>query len=443
MSIPIEVFGGKLQEQNAGFYVTLELLAMVWGTLECTGQALPDDLDTPLRFQRRTHDFARRLVSDPTKLSERDRSILQGGHTLDTLRGLLTALTVPTPGRRSTDNWRTTHFLPYVGDLVHYEGVLRGEHRSPEVWQDDDRRPLIQQNLYRGGGALAHRILRTDPDSTRLGETRRGLELLMQSSRSALGRVAKTLQSHDRSPASEGRAETEHELKVHETRWTHALRSGVHRIVARGIDEPGVQPLARSRRVDALLYWVPFCIAMHQLERAHEVVRGMPYPGLVVFCGSGPSPLKTHATEEATRSVNMIYEALTRAAKNGGDESFLATKSHRTSPRRFFSVTLGRIGFLSSLTGTRHFTLKPELLEALVIAQVGEELKFEDFCYGVLYRRLGLIVDPRSAESNNLLRSADRSAFDSNAAGLLESLRDLGLVREFSDATRMVTPEVL
>lgn len=431
----IEAFGGVLQQQGAGFYVTLELMALVWGSMALDSPPLPPVTSEPMRFKRRTHDFARRLMTDSGRLSKDEISQVGAGNTEETLRALLKALTVQTPGRKSRDNWRTSHFLPYVGDLVHYEAVMRGESSDPGIWRRlPGKEPSIEQNLYRGGGSLAHRILREDPDEARIESTRVGLGSLLESSSSALGRVAEALQAKDRVSPDESQALNEFRARVHDTRWVENLRAGTNRIVT----NPDV---TRPRKVDALLYWVPFCVAMHQLDRAHIVLNDAPHPGVVAFCADKKSPVKALATEQVKGAVHSVYECLTQTARRLGPE-FLNTATWRKSPRGFFSTTLANTGFFNARTGQRHFTFGPELLEALIIANVDGEMEFEEFCGTVLRERLGIIVDARSAESRALLRAADRSAFDRNADGFLQSAADLGMVREFSDATRMIGPRM-
>ena len=142
VSVVLNVFGGILQEQGRGFYVPLELFAIIWGSVEANEQVLRSD-DQPVRYMRRVHDYARRLLASPELLGETERDQLDDKATERTLRALLRGLTVPVPGRRSMGNWRTQHFFPYVGDLIHYEAVMRGSKIN------------IERNYYRGGGALA------------------------------------------------------------------------------------------------------------------------------------------------------------------------------------------------------------------------------------------------------------------------------------------------
>src|SRR5690606_37918090 len=102
----------------------------------------------------------------------------------------------------------TEHFFPYVGDLIHYDAVSRG--RSNRV--------AIERNNFRGGGALAHRILRQDPDLARLDGTRRGFEALVPASESALGRVAAALARFDEATDESGFVdETEADVIVYES----------------------------------------------------------------------------------------------------------------------------------------------------------------------------------------------------------------------------------
>ena len=420
VSVVLNVFGGILQEQGRGFYVPLELFAIIWGSVEANEQVLRSD-DQPVRYMRRVHDYARRLLASPELLGETERDQLDDKATERTLRALLRGLTVPVPGRRSMGNWRTQHFFPYVGDLIHYEAVMRGSKIN------------IERNYYRGGGALAHRILREDSDQDRLEATRVGFRALVGASASALGRAAAALSDLDRAHDEDGFADdAERQARCLPTRWLENLRAGVNRIVCR-------EGLGRAKRVDALMYWVPFCIALHQLELANRRMNLHDEPVLPVDCRAGKNPVRALARMHAKQAVSTIYVSLYKAANELNEHTLLdGSPKWRQSPRTFFSTTAGSIGLFNAITGVRHFTIRSDLLEAIVLATVDREVEFERFCEEILFKQLGLVVDGRAATAAGFLKDIDRAAFDDNAAGLLEIARDLGMVHEFSDATRMI-----
>ena len=59
-----QAFGGVLVSQGQGFYVTLELLALVWGTSKSMDEVLPSVSEHPVvEIRRRSHDFARRWMN--------------------------------------------------------------------------------------------------------------------------------------------------------------------------------------------------------------------------------------------------------------------------------------------------------------------------------------------------------------------------------------------
>lgn len=57
-----DVFGVNLQEQGRGFYVALELLAIARGVLTLSPSDLLAPGSGPVRFDRLSHDMARRIA---------------------------------------------------------------------------------------------------------------------------------------------------------------------------------------------------------------------------------------------------------------------------------------------------------------------------------------------------------------------------------------------
>ena len=95
-----DTFGALLRNQGKGFYVTLELLALIKGAKEAGGEILPAvEKVEGVKVLRRSHDFARRLLYDPDTLKEEERAHLADEVTTDTLRALMNALRVVPPGR--------------------------------------------------------------------------------------------------------------------------------------------------------------------------------------------------------------------------------------------------------------------------------------------------------------------------------------------------------
>ena len=77
-----EAFGGNLVNQGRGYYVTLELLALVWGTSQqrAMDEILPSPKDQEvLRIERRSHDFIRRWMrGDSQYLTSSDLEKVEG-----------------------------------------------------------------------------------------------------------------------------------------------------------------------------------------------------------------------------------------------------------------------------------------------------------------------------------------------------------------------------
>lgn len=433
-------FGASLYEQGRGFYVTLELLAIAWGTHALNGEVLPDVAGT-LRMHRRSHDFGRRLASalDPGFTSE-DRSHLSGKDTEPTLRRLLGSLRVPVPGRRSEGSWQGTHLYPYTGALVHYDAVFRPKSK-PKSPNDQYG---IERYLYRGAGGFAHKLLRTDQDKGRLAVTRRGLTSLISDTESSLARLALALTEHDAAKVDE---DFDDELEaeatdVGGTAWPELLRKGVHNVLGR-------TNVPRARQVEALMHWVPYCVARYQHARA-LVILGNSSPdnsSFPVDCRSGASSIRDASRSAVDVARGAIFNALANTIDPSapGESELLGQRSQkwRDHCRGFFTGTLGSVGALNAMSGKRHLCLRADLLEAIVLATLkpGEEITFESFCEGVLFDELALVVDERSAQRSESLLRINRAEFRENGEELARLLKDLGLLREYSDATRMVTGE--
>lgn len=433
-----ELFGANFQEQGRGFYVALELMAIVRGVAEVApSDVLSPDIDV-VRYGRSSHDLARRIATMSPVPDAQLASAVQGATTLETLHALLSSLIVEVPGRRRSPKWFAAHLYPFVGELVHYDAVER------------NHRPSIERYVFRDGGGFAHRVLRTDPDPERRARVRDGLLLLVRDSGSALGRVASALKSHDAADrptepfADQSEATTEPRDDI--SPWPSALRSGVDRIVRRTTSP-------RTKRVEQLLHWVPYCVARHQLHLARRRL-GLATEIIPVDATSESNPLRTRSQQaldefrwNIVAALTSIAEAHQEAAPEDERQSWerytVGNASFANSPRAFFTETLAAVGALNATVGRRHFTFKVPMLEALVAATVepSTDVEFDAYC-GTLSEDLALVVDQRAARASGLTVDIDEGVFRANALAFRHRLAAAGLLTHYSDATSLVHGEV-
>jgi len=435
------LFGATLTNQGRGYYVALELLALVRGTLEHSMEILPASDVEMIQIRRRSHDFARRLMGEPRRLAQSELRWLGDETTIATLSALITGLCVPIPGRRRRPSWLGEHLYPYIGDLVHYDAAERKKRaKDKDVPEDLSFRVSIERYAYRGAGGLAHKILRTDEDAERLEANREGLHELVADSGTPLGQLFRVLLQKDigRDEGDVFEEKSEMAAEVNETKWVQHLRTGTRRITAR-------RSIPVAKRVEALMHWVPYCIARHQLEIAEQKL-GVARSVIPVDCQSQSLSIRRVSREQLNRHHAMLLRALEMVAEERDPELLGPKKSKtwRDSCRSFYSGTLGTVGALNAMTGQRYYSANPELLETLVLASLEpqQEITFESFCHDVLLEDYGLVIDRASAVTCRELGLIDRSNFDDNAAFAAESLRELGLLHDYSDMTRMVKGEM-
>jgi hypothetical protein len=438
-SLVQELFGVNVQEQGRGFYVALELLAIARGVLLLEPDQLLDPATTPVTYVRSSHDLARRIAVGEDLPPETLLSAVQGDAAYETLSALLSSLLVEVPGRRRTPRWFSSHFYPFVGELVHYDAVQR---RGA---------PAIERYVFRDGGGWAYHVLHSDPVATRRTETRDGLALLVGDSGSPLGRVAAALHSHDSAAPTEftDQSEAESDPRDADSPWPDLLRRGVHSLVTR-------TQLPRAKRTESLMHWVPYCLARHQLHLARRAL-GESAPTVLVDATREANPLRRRSQESLETFRWNIAGALTQraaehqrtAAEAGAAEEaerwakFAQPNANITkSPRAFFSETLAAVGALNSTSGRRHFTFKPPMLEALVRAllEPGDEIEFYRFCQR-LHAELGVVVDDRTARTAGLTADIDAGVFALNAEAFKARLASVGLLTHYSDATSIIHGE--
>ena len=436
-SVCRQAFGSLMTQQGRGYYVTLEFLAIIWGTHSVDGTVLPGP-DLTAQYHRRSHDFARRIMAaDEEFLFEDDYAHLSGDNAVEILEALLASLRIPIPNRRRLPGWLGQHLYPYVGELIHYDAVPRGASHKPK----------IERYVYRGAGGLVHRIVRCDPNPDRLEANRAGLKRLVENDGGPLGKLAEACATHDKAKdSSPFEDHTEWQCDLTPTAWTEHLRNGIRNITSR--------ELVRSKQIELLMTWIPYAVARHQLDRACRILDRDPLD-LPASLSLSNSPIRQSARRELDHARGIVDEALKREATTQAELSedaeverifsSLAGKASWRSPMvAFFTQTMATVGALNTYTGSRYLTLQMQLLEAIVCAGLpaGQTMKFDDFCHDVLWGQFRLVVDPRSASSTGMTAKIDANDLADNAEQLARDLGSLGLLTEYSDATRMVHGEV-
>ena len=436
-----QVFGGALYQQGRGFYSSLELFAILRGEVllsELLGAARSSECvlppEGPARYLRPSHDHARRLlVAD----GEVVPGVFGTPETRDAVKGLLRGLEAPVPGRRrAPDKWQYRHLFPYPAEAIHYDAV---ERRG---------KVLVERYAFRGAGGFAHTVLRCDRNTPRLAETRAELCRLLSDSGSAVGQLLHALSAHDEqrpasniqeleaSPAFEDAVELKSftaetsDPEAFETRWSELLREGTHRLLTR-------EHLTDFDRIESLLHWVPFCIAMHQLEMARRVLDRSEHSALVFDAGYRRSPIRSAARSHFGQAMNAIRESLLATARNHAPEVLSGGAAWWKGPRSFFATTLFAVGASNANTGQRHFELRPQLIQTVIRALVDVPLPHDVFAREVLGERLGIVCDTAGADmlSDVVL---DRRDLKTNGQSLVSRIDEVGMLRALSDATLMV-----
>lgn len=444
-------FGGALYQQGRGFYSALEFLAIVRGEvllerLEGAFGASPVrvlPVADPVVYLRPSHDHARRLLVTDHDVRP---GIFAGADTREAIKALLRGIEIAVPGRRRTpDKWQLRHFFPYPAEAIHYDAVERRNQVSVERYQ------------FRGAGGLAHKILRTDPDEKRLADVRSRFRQLLGDSGTAVGKLLTVLAKNDEAPCAGSRCPSSLEdamavvfrdeveekslqslqedgsdpTRDRSTRWMHLLRSGVHRILHRPHS-------SEFDRIDGLMHWVPWCVAQHQLAMARRRIGTDESAPIVFDAGHRSSPVRAIARKHLGEATATIKESLLRAARQMGlPELCKGNSSWWTGPRTFYTTTLYAVGAMNAHTGHRHFELRPQFLQAVVHALVDEPMPLEQFTGEILGEQLRIICDRESAARFAAV-DLDGRHLQTNGEELAGRLDEVGLLRAYSDSTRMV-----
>lgn len=411
-----KLFGGVLDFDAAGHYPGLELLNFVY----CgEGDSLLPAGDE-VRISRRSHDFGRRLVWDGGFKDDLRRHdvLLDDTAAEETMRELLRCLQLEIPSGTKEPKWSRAHFFPYTPSLIHWDARERSNN-------------IRLERLYlRGGGALAFKILRSDPDLERLARIRKGFKNLYSATfESPLEILAEFINGQSKSDDQPGVDEIEKLTRANLDEFENEYRDGILKI----LEQTDATSVAKVR---AVMGWTAFWLVLMQNRRARRSLAMEDSP-IICDCGAGSPQLRRASQRCLQEALGNILGAVDKAAAHPN-----FPKAQRLKIRGFFWATAAANGFLNSWRGRKHFTLSVDALEMIVLATIpaGTEMPFERFVTEILYDRLGIAVGRGAAESSGLVNSIDASIFEENEAQLALQMIAAGLVTQYSDATRMVSP---
>lgn len=411
------LFGGVLDIDGAGHYPGLELINFI---VCCPDGILPSG--GRIRLQRVAHDFARRLVRDD-QLAEQDKArVLIDEHSAQAVARLLKCLELDIANVAKAKGWERTHFFPYTRSLVHWDARPRRGAIS------------IERRYLRGGGAHAFAVLRSDPDPRRLQAIREGFAALYpEDSASPLETLAATLRAKGKIDVEPVADQLESESNIFNDKWENLFRDGVANILGHA-SIPAVQ------RVRAIVNWTGLWLVLLEAARAASFL-GLAHDGLVLDC-AGTHPQLRRASQKCLKEqLANVEEAARRQAESSNDA---ISEAQMNKIRGFLGNTAAACGLLNGWRGRRHFLLRIDAIETLVLAAVapGREVEFERFVTEWLYERCRIVIGREAAGRAGLLASFDATIFEENERKLSEQMRATGMLRVYSDATRMVAPGV-
>jgi hypothetical protein len=428
--ISIAMYGGILVYDGAGHYPGIELLNLIFGV---SGPTLLPNSET-VEIKRRAFDFARKLVWDDEFESHpaRDQVLLDRSSEV-ALKHLLECLQLEIPSSNKRPEWHRAHFFPYTRSLIHFDA------RRPQGTKEIDHKVGIERKYLRGGGALAYKVLRMDPDSDRLALCRCGFDNLYEgTTNSPLDRLAETLALQSKEDKEAVKDIIEGRSTVSNDELDDLFRDGVVNILSH-------VELSTVMRIRSLVNWTAIWLTIMQMVRSSRYLDPhAPISPIVIDAGAGHAQLRRASQRCLKDNQAMILDAVESCRVSKFGDTCRLVKKQRDSIKSFFWATAATSKLLNSWRGRRHFTLGLDALETLVLAGVpkGSQMTFGDFAHKWLYEKCHMVVGRASAQDAGLLSSFDASIFEDNEAKLVEQMSAAGLLTEYSDATRMVGMEI-
>lgn len=412
------LFGGVFDVDGSGHYPGLELINLV---VCCTDGTLPDT--EKIHVRRAAHDFARQLITEQLS-DERKAAVLLDDHTAIVVAHLLRCLELEVPNVVKAKGWERTHFFPYTRSLVHWD-ARKGRHAGVEV--------QIERRYLRGAGAYAFAVLRRDRDVERLNAIRAGFESLYPRDRSSpLELLASTLLARGRQDPDDAPSldQVERDSRLRDDAWEELFRDGMRNILSH-VSLPSVQ------RVRAVMNWTSIWLVLVEAARALKIRSG-DEAAVVVDCAGTHAQLR----RAAQRCLKDLVGVVEQVSREEGARQGQLSEQQLGKIRAFFGNTAAAGGLLNSWKGRRHFTLRLPAIEAMVLAAVpaGEEIEYERFLTQWLFSRCRIVAGRESAARAGMLMDFDGTIFEENERRLAEQMRAAGLLKVFSDATRMVSP---
>lgn len=412
------LFGGIFDVDGSGHYPGLELINLV---VCCAEGILPQT--EKVHIFRVAHDFARQLVTDSLP-DHRKKAVLMDEHSAATVAHLLRCLELEVPNIVKSKGWERTHFFPYTRSLVHWD-ARKGRQAGVQV--------QLERRYLRGAGAYAFAVLRRDSDVERLNAIRKGFEALYSKERkSPLEMLMLTLREKGKIDPADSPSfdQVEAASLVRNDKWEDLFRDGMRNVLSH-VGLPTVQ------RVRAIMNWTSIWLALMEAARAQAIKSTHPI-ALVVDC-AGTHPQLRRAAQRCLKDLVGIIEAV---SSDEGLRQGQLSAQQLGKIRAFFGNTAAAAGLLNAWKGRRHFTLKLPAIEALVLAAVpvGSELEYENFLTDWLFERCRIVAGREGAARAGMLMAFDGTIFEENERRLAEQMRSAGMLRVFSDATRMVSP---
>lgn len=412
-NLSLEMFNGVLQSDSSGSYPGLELISFLLGSDQGILPSTPE-----VKITRYGHDFARRLVRDETLAKEDIEKVLADDFSEDSIRKLLRCLELELENITKQPTWSRTHFFPYTKSLSHWDSRIRAGKREEKA--------MLERQYYRGAGAFAFNVLRFDPDEKRLSEIKKNLEELFYPEKdSPLEFLAKTLRSHgvyDSEPTEDEVENRSREMLGDELEELY--RNGVFNILSH-------KSLPSVTKIKSIVNWTGiWLIIVGNLRLPTEL-----HTNFIFDCGGQNQQLRRASQRSLKEFIKNVTLGIESAI--GGRE---ISGAGIQKIKGFFASTLASMRLINSLKGRRHFTFGLSGIEALTLAAVpsNHEMPFEQFLNSWMFDKCRFVIGRVAAQRAGLLEALDATIFEENEKRLADQVLAVGMLRVYSDATKMV-----
>jgi hypothetical protein len=286
----------------------------------------------------------------------------------------------------------------------------------------------MERQFYRGAGAYVFNVLRFDPNKDRLEFIREGIsELFDNKNDSPLENLAKTLRNHgdwDKLPV---RDETESKSrKVFNDELEDLYRDGVFNILSH-------KSIPAVSKIKAIVNWTGIWLIIIGNKRSKPIDSHPVY--FIIDCAGTNQQLRRASQKSLKDFIKQISYGIThfRAGREMNPTQVQKLKG-------FFASTAANMKLINALSGKRHFTFGLNAIEtlALVAVKSGDEIPFEDFVHNWLYKKCSFVIGRLSANDAGYLNVLDASIFEENERKLADQVKAVGMLKVYSDATKMV-----